>query len=133
MTTKSVSLEQRVLHAVHHHFRLYGCSPSYIDIALAVGIDARHVGRPLDGLTRRGLLTRTPGEARSIVLTERMANFSDAEIERAILARGGRIAWSQVPELAEIFLAPVATCGMETDHELDHLLGMLTGEDHGGA
>lgn len=131
--TKSTNLEQRVYQAIHHHFRLYGCSPSYIDIGLAVGIHPRHVGRPLRGLVARGLLTFTPGAARSIVLADRLQNCSDAEIERAARQRGGRIVWSDLPVLAETFTAAVATCGIETEHELALMLDHLAGDDDGAA
>lgn len=133
MTTKTANLQQRVYQAIHHHFRLYGCSPSYIDIGLAVGIHPRHVGRPLRGLMERGLLTFTRGAARSIVLADRLANCSDAEVERAARQRGGRIVWSDLPLLAETFTAAVATCGIETEHELALLLDHLTGDDDGAA
>lgn len=133
MTTKTANLQQRVYQAIHHHFRLYGCSPSYIDIGLAVGIHPRHVGRPLRGLMERGLLIFTPGAARSIVLADRLENCSDAEIERAARQRGGRIVWSDLPVLAETFTAAVATCGIETEHELALMLDHLAGDDDGAA
>lgn len=133
MTTKTANLQQRVYQAIHHHFRLYGCSPSYIDIGLAVGIHPRHVGRPLRGLMTRGLLTFTAGVARSIVLADRLENCSDAEIERAARQRGGRIVWSDLPALAETFTAAVATCGIETEHELAHLPEQVAGVEDGAA
>lgn len=105
MINRGTSLEQRVYRAVQEHFREFGASPSYCDIARAVGIAARHVGRPLQGLTRKGLLTVEPGQARSIRLADRLANLSDVEIELAVLARGGAVEWGQG--------ASVADCGIE--------------------
>lgn len=93
MILRGASLEQRVYRAIQDHFREYGASPSYRDIAFAVGIAARHVGRPLQGLAGRGLVTITPGEPRSIALVDRLSNVSDVEIERAVRARGGTIMW----------------------------------------
>ncbi|EJL23963.1 LexA family transcriptional regulator [Novosphingobium sp. AP12] len=105
MGERGASLEQRVYRAVQEHFREFGASPSYCDIARAVGIAARHVGRPLQGLTKRGLLTATPGEPRSIQLADRLANVSDIEIERAVIARGGAIRWPARLDVAD--------CGIE--------------------
>ena len=133
MTTKTANLQQRVYQAIHHHFRLYGCSPSYIDIGLAVGIHPRHVGRPLRSLMKRGLLTFTPGAARSIVLADRLANCSDAEVEHAARQRGGRIVWSDLPLLAQTYGSAVATCGIETEHEIALMLDHLAGDDDGAA
>lgn len=93
MTLRGASLEQRVYRAIQDHFRQFGASPSYRDIAFAVGIAARHVGRPLRGLASRGLVMVTPGEPRSIQLVDRLSNVSDVEIERAVQARGGTIVW----------------------------------------
>ena len=133
MKTKIFNLEQRVYQAIHHHFRLYGCAPSYIDIGGAVGIHPRHVGRPLRSLMARGLLTFTPGTARSIVLADRLANCSDAEIERAARERGGQVVWSDLPILPEACAGFVAICGIATEHELSLMLGSRTGDDDDAA
>ncbi len=74
---------------------------------------------------QKGLLTFTPGSTRSIVLADRLANCSDAELERAALQRGGRVIWSDLPALA--YAHDVATCGMETDRELVDLLDRIAG------
>jgi len=102
--TIGASLEQRVFRAVQEHFRVFGASPSYCDIARAVGIAPRHVGRPLRGLVRRGLLSAEAGKARSIKLIDRVANLSDLEIEQAVKARGGFVSWDA---------QDVAECGIE--------------------
>lgn len=105
MIDRGTCLEQRVYRAVQEHFRQFGASPSYCDIARAVGIAPRHVGRPLQGLKRQGLLTVEPGRARSIQLADRLANLSNVEIERAVMARGGAVNWGQAPDVAD--------CGIE--------------------
>lgn len=85
------SRQQLVLWAVRQHFLGCGLSPSYAEISGATGLKPQHVGRVLEKLQAAGLLTFTRGKARSIMLTDRAACLSSAELELACIARGWTI------------------------------------------
>ncbi|MEN2749245.1 helix-turn-helix domain-containing protein [Sphingomonas sp. T9W2] len=82
------SRRQLVLESIRRHFRAVGASPSHREIAQETGLTRQHVGRWLDELQAAGVITYTPGRARSIVLVDRAANFSDAELHLACAGRG---------------------------------------------
>lgn len=97
---------QRVLEAVRRHFRDTGASPSYREIEARCGVKKKAVRGSLDYWQRRGTLTFTPGKHHSIELVDRAAMLSDAEIELAVIGRGGHVTWSALPALADAFPVP---------------------------
>lgn len=92
-----------MLEAIRRHFRDLGASPSHEEIARATGLQRQHVGYWLDKLQAAGFLTYRRGVARSIVLTDRMANLSDTELRLACVGRGWSVVEPRVPGLSESF------------------------------
>lgn len=117
------SRHQRVLEAVRRHFRDVGASPTYREIEARSGVRAKYIGGSLALWQRRGALTFTAGKARSIKLVDRAAMLSDAELELAVIGRGGHVGWSPLPALADAFPVPAAGADCDFARELLDRLG----------
>lgn len=123
------SRRQTVLEFIRRHFRSVGSSPSHAEIAGATGLRRAHVGRWLEELRAAGLITYTPYQARSIVLVDRMANFSDSELRLAAAGRGWTIIDTPVPALTKIFTVDpvVPEFGLHLLDQLEHIEGTRAG------
>lgn len=117
------SRRQSVLEAIRRHFRARGASPSHREIAEATGIGRRHVGAWLDYLQAEGLLTYRSRAARSIVLIDRMANFSDTELRLACAGRGMIVTDTPLPALVDAYAVDprVPDYGLPLIEALQHI------------
>lgn len=127
----------RVLAAVRWWFRKTGRSPSFGNIAELATIHKGRIRRHLDALQAEGFLTHTPGVARSIVLVDRGAMMSDAEV--IALAVGRNLVVGHPIEIGVVLgnAIPADTREVGTDCPLSDLLAKLDevpspGEGHDG-
>jgi hypothetical protein len=113
--TRGLSRSQRMMEAVRRHFRTYGASPSHTELAVATGIARNAVGTVLRQLAAADMIGISLGKGRSITLPDRLAMFSNAEIELAVVARGGAITWpaSAVAPLLDAYrVEPGTDCSL---------------------
>jgi SOS-response transcriptional repressor LexA len=117
------SRRQLVLEAIRRHFRAMGQSPSHGEIAEATGLQRQHVGRWLEELQISGLISYSRGRPRSIVLVDRLANFSDTEIRLACAGRGMILTSTPVPALADAYAVDpvVPEFGLQLLDALQHI------------
>lgn len=78
----------RILDMLNAWFASHAFAPSYREIERLARVHLGRVRSYLDQLQAQGHLTHRGGEPRSIVLTRRMANVSDIELEVECLGRG---------------------------------------------
>jgi hypothetical protein len=84
-------MTDRVLDAIRTHYRHHGRGPSLSKLARLAAKQPQHIRRFVDRLEREGLVEVKPGrrgEPCVILLVDRVAMLSDAELEAGAHGRG---------------------------------------------
>lgn len=92
------SRKQAALEFIRRHFRDRGGSPSYAEIASAIGTSAQRVAAIVADLEEDGEILRRHGAARSLRLPEPADELSDTEIEMILRRRGFIMPTAEVDE-----------------------------------
>ncbi len=101
------SRRQAALEAIRRHYREVGASPSHEEIGQRIGLEKQRIGKIVRDLAKTGVLSFTPGVARSIVLADEGANLSDAAIDLICLARGATVNWPKSLTVALVAAYPI--------------------------
>ena len=109
------STRQRVLAAIRQLFRDNGYPPSHDEIAQLAGIATKRVQRYVEMLAAEGFLTYRKRVARSILLINRGAMLSDAELRLANAERSWTIVESPLRQFGDVYKVEVATSDPDAD------------------
>jgi SOS-response transcriptional repressor LexA len=121
------SRKQAALEFIRRHFCDRGGSPSYAEIASAIGTTPQRVAAIVADLEEDGEILRRHGAARSIRLPEPADELSDSEIELILRRRGFIMPAVEVdengtaPSLTDRLTAIIARAGDQRhEHRHDH-------------
>jgi SOS-response transcriptional repressor LexA len=137
-TRTARSRKQAALEFIRRHFRDRGGSPSYAEIASAIGATPQRVAAIVADLEEDGEILRRHGAARSIRLPEPADELADSEIELILRRRGFIMPPIEVdengtaPSLTERLNAIIARAG-DQDDEHRHGRQSVVHPAHGGA
>jgi DNA-binding MarR family transcriptional regulator len=79
MKDKYTSLQGQYLAFIYYYSKIHGCAPSEADLEIYFKVAFSSIHQMILTLEKRGLITRTPGEARSIRLLLSRDEIPDLE------------------------------------------------------
>ena len=79
MKEKYTSLQGQYLAFIYYYTRIHGCAPSEGDLERYFKVAYSSIHQMILTLEKRGLITRTPGESRSIHLSLSRDEIPDLE------------------------------------------------------
>ena len=130
---RGASAKQRLLAAIHRHFRKMGGAPSWQELHDQTGVRIRDMARELRGLDAEGLIVHHAGRARGIEIVRRAAMLSDAELELEVRARGATLTWPRTPMSVALTEAyPVVDQEVDCGGAFADLLGQIQASTEDG-